>query len=215
MLSGRVLIAQGNLSFLSRTFALLPGAEVTFTPLFGVNPFLKAEAEAVVTQHPKAQAGSEPLIITAKIEAFLDDIQKGIRFSSNYGYTTDELLAILGYQELFLALEEEGISSAFTSGLYIYPSGLISRYVRDVAGFHRFELTVLPQKSVVIDLEKEVFFDNLLFTYNQTFGEGTNYIWGTKYRFRRRSYVGFRYENLDSQGRQDWVYFIEYLMPLK
>jgi len=213
-LQGKVEIAQGRLNFLTRTFNLLPGAEISFNPLFGVNPFLKAQAEAVITQHPKAETGAEPLIITATIEAFLSDIGRGIRFSSNYPYTTDELLGILGYQNIFLALQEEGLAGAFTSSLYLYPSGLISQYVQEMAGFSRFELTFNLQNNVVIDLEKELF-DNLFLTYNQTFGEGTNYVWGSKYRFRPRSFVGFRYENLDFQGKQDWVYFMEYLMPIK
>jgi hypothetical protein len=213
-LQGNVLIEQGRLNFLARTFNLLPGAEVVFNPLFGINPFLRAEAEAVITQHPRAETGAEPLIITATIEAFLGDIGKDMRFSSNYPYTTDELLAILGYQHIFLALEEEGLTGAFTSGLYVYPSGLVSRYVEEMAGFHRFELTFDINRNVVIDLEKELF-DKFFLTYGQTFGEGSNYIWGSKYRFRPRSYVGFRYENLDFQDKQDWVYFIEYLMPLE
>ena len=59
-----------------------------------------------------------------------------------------------------------------------------------------------------------MFFEDFILTYNQTFGEGTNYVLGTKYRFRPRSYAGFRYENLDSQDRQDWFYFLEYVMPI-
>ncbi len=213
-LQGKVEISQGRLNFLSRTFNLLPGAEVSFNPLFGINPFLKAEAEAIITQHPKAETGAEPLIITAKIEAFLSDIGQGIKLSSNYPYTTDELLGILGYQNIFLALEQEGISGAVTSGIYLYPSGLISRYVEEQAGFHRFELTFDPHNNVVIDLEKELL-KNYFLTYSQTFGEGSNYTWGSKYRFRPRSYVGFRYENLDFQDKQDWFYYVEYVLPFK
>jgi hypothetical protein len=83
-----------------------------------------------------------------------------------------------------------------------------------MAGFSRFELTFNLQNNVVIDLEKELF-DNFFLTYSQTFGEGSNYIWGSKYRFRPRSFVGFKHENLDFQDKQDWVYFVEYLMPIK
>jgi hypothetical protein len=214
-LSGRVEVADGKINFASRTFTLQPGSEVSFNPLFGINPFLKAEAEIYISQHPKGETGSEPLIITAKIESFLTDLQRGIKFSSNYPYTNNELLAILGYQEVFLALEEEGFSGAFTSGLYLYPTELISRYVRDMTGFSRFDVTLLPEQSFKIDLETEVLFDDLLLSYSQTFGDGTNYIWGTKYRFRRRSYVGFKYFDLDLQDRHDWFYFVEYLLPLK
>lgn len=218
-LSGRVRIEGGKLNFLSRTFKLQPGAEASFTPLFGANPHLKAEAEAVITQHPKAQTGAEPLVITASVDSFLLDIEKdagGIKLSSNYpSYSRNELLSILSYGEIFEAFEEEGFSSAFTSGLYHYPAGLISRYVRDIADFDRFELTLYPDDRFVIDLEKEMFFDNFILTYNQTFGEGTNYILGTKYRLQPRSYAGFRYENLDFQDRQHWYYFLEYVMPIK
>ncbi len=218
-LSGRALIASGKLNILSHTFNLQPGATVSFTPLFGANPYLKAEAEAVITQHPKAQTGAEPLIINASVESFLLDIQEdegGIKLTSNYpAYSRNELVAIISYGEIFQTFEEEGISRAFTSGLYQYPAGLISRYVRDLADFHRFEFTLYPDERFQIDLEKELFLDDLFLTYNQTFGEGTNYVLGSKYRFRSRSYAGFRYENLDSQDRQDWFFFLEYLMPIK
>jgi len=218
-LSGRALIASGKLNILSHTFNLQSGATVSFTPLFGANPYLKAEAEAVITQHPKAQTGAEPLIINASVESFLLDIQEdkgGIKLTSNYpAYSRNELVAIISYGEIFQTFEEEGISGAFTSGLYQYPAGLISRYVRDLADFNRFELTLYPDDRFQIDLEKELFLDDLFLTYNQTFGEGTNYILGSKYRFRSRSYAGFRYENLDSQDKQDWFYFLEYLIPIK
>ena len=217
-LSGRALIASGKLNILSHTFNLLPGATVSFTPLFGANPYLKAEAEAVITQHPKAQTGAEPLIINALVESFLLDIQEdkgGIKLTSNYpAYSRNELVAIISYGEIFQTFEEEGISGAFTSGLYQYPAGLISRYVRDLADFNRFELTLYPDDRFQIDLEKELFLDDLFLTYIQTFGEGTNYVLGSKYRFRSRSYAGFRYENLDSQDKQDWFYFLEYVLPI-
>ncbi len=214
-LAGRVEISGGEINFASRTFTLQRGSEVTFNPLFGINPFLKAEAEIYISQHPKAEPGAEPLIINAKIESFLTDLQKGIKFTSNYPYSNNELLAILGYQEVFLALEEGGFSGAFTSGLYIYPTELVSRYVRDLAGFTRFDLTFTPEDDFVIDLETKMFFDNLLLNYTQTFGQGTNYVWGVKYRFRPRSYAGFKYYDLDLRDRHDWVYYVEYLLPLK
>jgi hypothetical protein len=87
-------------------------------------------------------------------------------------------------------------------------SSYLAKYIRRKAGFSAFEVNMDTQQNVYVYVEKNIF-KKLLMYYSQTFGEGKDsYMFGVRYRWRTRSWVGLELDNNQNVKGQ-----VEYIIP--
>jgi hypothetical protein len=219
-LSGTLLAPTGWLDILGNHFSLIEPLEMSFTSLYRFDPHVTAAAQATLQQVRSPANFGEELLVTARIDSRLSNLMENLKLSSVPPMNPDELLAALAYEDIVVrtlggsifgdSFGAPGIQDVnFEAVALPIASSYLSKYIRRKAGFSAFEVSIDQDQNVFVYVEKTVF-KNLVMYYQQTFGPDTDsYLFGARYRWRPRSWVGLEFDN-----NQDIKGQVQYIIPL-
>jgi hypothetical protein len=226
VLRGKLIAPSGWLDFMSTHFVLIEPLEMDFSPLYSwSNPHVAATAQAELEEVRSPGNFGEKLTVTMKIDSQLrsspsDPTLDNPQLTSVPPLGQDELLAALAYEDVILRtlggsifgdrFGAPGIRDVGLEGLaYPLASSYLSKLIRRQAGLSDFEVSVDPDQHVYIYIEKEIL-DNMLMYYHQTFGPDLDsYLFGARYRWRPRSWVGLELDNNQEVKGQ-----VQYIIPV-
>jgi hypothetical protein len=220
LLSGTLIAPQGWLDIMGNHFTLIEPLEMSFSSLYRFDPRIIAAAQATLREVRSPENYGEQVVVTARIDALMSKPLENMQLSSEPPMSQDQLIAALAYEDIvFRTLGGSVLGESFGApGLQdlgfegiVLPlaSSYLSRYIRRETGLSDFEVSVDPQQRLYVYIEKDVF-ENLVMYYQQTFGPDTDsYLFGTRYRWRPRSWVGLEFnENEDLKAQ------VQYIIPL-
>jgi hypothetical protein len=208
---GEITVQGGYMRLLDRTFTVNE-AELQFKEFLGIdNPYLKGEATTVIVSRSiRNFQGTENLIVTAKINARLRQLNKGLTFTSNRGTLTEnELMAIVMRQDLFQDFQDEGLLTTLSQQAFTIPGAYISRFFESEGGFQLFQVGIDFEKDIFVNMEYETFPDFFL-DYYHLFSSDPEYDIYMKYKIRRGSFIGL---GTDEEG--GIIIKLDYVFPLK
>ncbi len=221
-LTGKIIAPDGWLDILGNHFVLIEPLEFTFTSLYSItDPRIKATAQATLREVRSPGLFGEQLVVTARIDSRMKSILEGLHLTSEPPMSEESIIAALAYEDVVFRTVSSTlfgtgtISPGFDDvdltgmGLSVATSYL-SRHIRRSAGFTDFAFSLDERQNVLIYLEKEVF-KNVVMYYQQRFGpdEEDEYLFGARYRWRPRSWVGFEYDS-----EEEITPRVEYIIPL-
>ncbi|MFH1515287.1 MAG: translocation/assembly module TamB domain-containing protein, partial [bacterium] len=189
--SGEINVLDGHLRLLDRTFTVNE-AKLQFKEFLGIdNPYLKGEASTIIVSRSiRNFQGTENLVVTAKINAQLRQLNKGLTFTSNKGTLTEnEVMGIVMRQDLLQDFNDEGLLSTLSQQAFTIPGAFISRFFESKGGFQLFQIGVDFENDVFVNLEYETF-PNFFLDYYQAFASDPEYDIYMKYKFRNDSFIG-------------------------
>lgn len=210
--SGEIVIKEGVLRLLDRTFTINK-AKLQFKEFLGIdNPYLNGEATTVIVSRSiRNFRGSENLVVTAKLNARLRQLTSGIQFTSNRGSMTEsDLMGILLRQDIFDEFQTEGLLTTLQSQAFTIPGAFLSRYFESKGGFRLFQIGVDSSENVFLNMEYETLNDVFLDYYHLFDNNSPEFDVFLKYKFRDDSFVG-----LGSNEDGGIIFKIDYVIPIK
>ena len=208
---GEINVHSGYMRLLDRTFTINE-AELQFKEFLGIdNPYLKGEATTVIVSRSiRNFQGTENLIVTAKINARLRQLNKGLTFTSNRGTLTEnELMAIVMRQDIIQDFQDEGLLTTLSQQAFTIPGAYISRFFESEGGFHLFQVGIDFEKDIFVNMEYETFPDFFL-DYYHLFSSDPEYDIYMKFKIRTGSFIGL---GTDEEG--GIIIKLDYVFPLK
>ena len=208
---GEITVQGGYMRLLDRTFTVNE-AELQFKEFLGIdNPYLKGEATTVIVSRSiRNFQGTENLIVTAKINARLRQLNKGLTFTSNRGTLTEnELMAIVMRQDIIQDFQDEGLLTTLSQQAFTIPGAYISRFFESEGGFQLFQVGIDFEKDIFVNMEYETFPDFFL-DYYHLFSSDPEYDIFMKFKIRTGSFIGL---GTDEEG--GIIIKLDYVFPLK
>jgi len=222
VLAGSINAPTGWIDLFGNHFVLTEPLEcifTTFTPL--TDPLVKATAQTHMREVQSPGMYGEELTVTARIDSRLSNMIENLQLTSDPPLNRDQIIAALAYEDVIFrtfgnyvlgdGTPSAGFSDTDLTGMALpFATSYLSRYIRREAGFTDFEISFDRDQNILIYLEKEVF-NNVVMFYRQRFGPDTQdeYEWGSRYRWRPRSWVGFEVDN-----DEDITGLVEYIIPI-
>ncbi len=220
LLAGTLVAPDGWLDIAGNHFVLIEPLEMTFSSVYRFDPHITAIAQANLREVRSPDSFGEELTVNARINGRLTNIEE-VEFTSDPPMSRDEILLALAYEDIAFrtiggslfgeSFGAPGFQDAEFESLFLpLASSFLSRYIRREAGLLDFEFQLDPKQRLRIYIEGEVL-DNLVMYYRRTFGPVTydTHLWGARYRWRPRSWVGFEVDNDESITPQ-----MQYIIPL-
>ncbi len=222
VVTGNLLAPDGWLDLFGNHFVLTQPLEMKLSSLYPpTDPYVKATGQAHLREVGSPGMLGQDLVVTAVIDGRLSNRTDSLLLTSNPPLSQDQLIAALAYEDVVFRTVGNtlfgdnplggGIGDVdFSSMVLPFAASYISRYIRREAGFTDFELSLDRNRNIRIFLEKEVF-DNMVMYYTQKFGPDAedDYLFGARYRWRRRSWVGVELNSDEEITPQ-----VEYIIPL-
>lgn len=198
---GGISAPSGWLDLFGNHFTLTEPVELRFTQLEPFNPIVKAGARTIIRNVRSPGFYGEELAVNARIDSRMNNIIDSVQLTSDPDLPQDQIIAALAYEDFLfrtvggtLLGDSTGGTSGFDSIDFStvaipFAASFITKYLRREVGLSDFQLSYDNDNHVRIYIESEVF-DNVQMYFYQTFGPdiSNDYLWGTRYRFRPRSY---------------------------
>lgn len=222
VLAGSLYAPTGWIDLFGNHFVLIEPVEMTLSSFYPpTNPHVKATAQTHLREARSPGLYGEELVVTARIDSRLSNLMENLSLTSDPPLSQDELMAALAYEDVMFrtfgsyVLGDSRTSPGFgdvdfTGVALPLATSYLSRYIRREAGFSDFEISFDREQNILIYLEEEVF-DNVVMYYSQKFGPTAedDFLWGARYRWRPRSWVGFEVDNEEKITPQ-----VEYIIPI-
>jgi hypothetical protein len=222
VLAGTIIAPTGWIDLFGNHFVLTEPLEcvfTSFTPL--TDPVVKATAETNLQEVQSPGMYGQQLTVTARIDSRLSNMIENLQLTSDPPLNQDQIIAALAYEDVIFrtfgnyvlgeGTPAAGFGATDLTGVALpFATSYLSRYIRREAGFTDFEISFDQEQNILIYLEKEVL-DNVVMFYRQKFGPDAEdeYQWGSRYRWRPRSWVGFEVDN-----DEDITGLVEYIIPI-
>jgi len=237
VVTGKIYAPSGRIDVLENQFVLIEPLEMTissFSPSTDpdsgettnplTDPHIRATARKTFREVRSPGFYGEELVITAhfdsRLSTMLDTLISNNGLTSEPPLSQDAIIQALAYENFYYRAisntllgtgdVDPGFDSIDMSTMLPLATSYLSGYIRREAGFTDFEISMDRDQNLLIYIEKEVFDDVIMF-YEQKFGsEADNeHLWGVRYMWRARSWVGFEVDNDEEITPQ-----IQYIIPL-
>jgi len=222
VLTGSVAAPDGWIDLFGNHFVFVEPLELTLSSMYPpTNPYITATGRTHLREVRSPGANAEELVITARINSRLSNLLDNLVLTSEPPLGQDSIMAALAWEDFYVRtigntlVGDSSMSPGFDNinfGGTVLPiaTALLSQYIRREAGFADFEVSFDENQNIMVYLEKEVF-NNIVMYYSQTFGPDADdeYYFGTRYRWRPRSWVGIEIDSDNAVIPQ-----IEYIIPL-
>jgi len=225
ILTGSAYAPEGWINVVGNHFVLVEPLEMTVSQLYPPdNPYIRGTASKTFQQVRSPGFYGEELVVTAHIDSSRENMMD--KLIENNGLTSvpplsqDAIMQALLYEDfIFRTISntlfgtdtmDPGFESIDLGTVLPIATSYLSQYIRQKAGFSDFEISMDQDQNVMVYLETEVF-DNVVMYYRQKFGPNAedDHLWGARYRWRERSWVGFEVNNDEEITPQ-----IQYIIPL-
>jgi hypothetical protein len=223
VLTGKIIANEGWIDLLGNHFVLVEPLEFTFTSFNSIaDPRIKGTAQTQLRNVQSPGSYGEDLVVTASIDGQLSRMLDNLHLSSEPPLSEDSLIAALAYEDVIIrtlgdtllgnGTMSPGFNNIDITGMSLsYATSYLSRQIREKTGLSDFEISLDERQNLFIYIEKEVF-NNVVMYYSQSFGPDQldNYLFGARYRWRPRSWVG-----LEINNNEEVTSRVQYIIPLR